>query len=152
MKRPVSFFLAEYEDSDPLGYLLAFLSLTPPFLVAIQATVYGTLLLLVGAPGPFHRTLRKPAQLAGMVLLGQLLNELLNLALKNVLRSPRPVSEAFTSDYGMPSSHSQFMTFLMASFPALSRRLAKQLKWPFILQLSINTAAFFGTFLIAFGR
>lgn len=46
MKKPVSFFLAEYEHTDPFGYLLAFLSFTPPFLVAIQTSVYFTLLVV----------------------------------------------------------------------------------------------------------
>ena len=149
MKRPVSFFLVEYEELDPLGYLLAFLSLTPPFLVAIEAAVYCTLLLAL----PRVKGLRQqPAHLAGILLLGQLLNELLNLALKNILKGQRPHSDVYTSDYGMPSSHSQFMAFLMASFPKLVRRLGRFLKWPAIAEIGLIVSAFFGTFIIAIGR
>ena len=150
MKRPVSFFLAEYEAFDHFGYLLAFLSLAPPFLVAIQAAVYGTLRL---AAGSGFKGLQRPAQLAGSVLLGQLLNELLNLVLKNlVFRSQRPASDVATSDFGMPSSHAQFMAFLLASFPPVTRRLGTFLKWPACLEFGLIAAAFFGSFLIAFGR
>ena len=154
MKRPVSFFLVEYEDLDAFGYILAFLSLTPPFLVAIQATVYCTLLLVLTHTRSRSQTpgLRSPAQLAGILLFGQLLNELLNLVLKNILRRPRPDSDVLTSDYGMPSSHSQFVAFLMASFPHLVGRLGNALKWPPFIQPLLTSAALLGSFLIAFGR
>ncbi|KAG0054824.1 hypothetical protein BGZ83_010386 [Gryganskiella cystojenkinii] len=45
-----------------------------------------------------------------LMLAGQLLNELLNLMLKRFVRQARPTG--FLGDgYGMPSSHSQFMTY-----------------------------------------
>lgn len=152
MKKPVGFFLAEYETSDPLGHLLAFLSFTPPFIVAMQSAVFCTLLLcssvteeVVGA-----------SNLAGKLLLGQLLNEASNLTLKNLIRQARPLNNIYHNyiytDYGMPSSHSQFMAFLVAIFPFLVGRLFKFMKWSRFLELLLITAAYLGTFLIAYGR
>ncbi|KAJ3025829.1 UNVERIFIED_CONTAM: Dolichyldiphosphatase 1 [Siphonaria sp. JEL0065] len=46
------------------------------------------------------------------ICLGQLVGEVLNLAVKKVIKEPRPSSHPMLSDgYGMPSSHSQFMAY-----------------------------------------
>lgn len=152
MKKPVSFFLVEYDHLDSFGYLLAFLSFTPPFLVAIQTTIYFTLLLTAKSTSKPAKC-RNAAQIAGKLLLGQLLNELLNLTLKNTLQHPRPPANVSDyKDYGMPSSHSQFMAFLVAIFPSLAARLCKSFKVPLFFTFSIISASFLGTFLIAYGR
>lgn len=47
--------------------------------------------------------------------IGQLLNEFLNVLLKNIIREQRPVHELVgmhtPKTYGMPSQHSQYQTF-----------------------------------------
>lgn len=150
MKKPVSFFLVEYDHLDPLGYLLALLSFTPPFLVAIQTAVYLALLLVVKSSK--NRNLQRASLLAGKLLLGQLLNELLNLGLKSAFRQPRPSSISNYSDYGMPSSHSQFMAFLLAIFPSLASQVCKYAKFPRLFTASTISASYLGTILIAYGR
>ena len=151
MKKPISFFFVEYDHLDHWGYLLAFLSFTPPFLVAIQTSVYVT--LLITSKSTRTRGFRIAADRAGKLLLGQLLNEILNLVLKNVLRQPRPSTLSNYKDFGLPSSHSQFMAFLAAIFPSSADFVVRKiLKWPQFFSLTINSACFLGTFLIAHGR
>lgn len=150
MRKPVSFFLVEYEALDSIGYLLAFLSFTPPFLVAIQTSVYFT--LLITAHTLRSKGCQRAALIAGKTLLGQLLNEVANLVLKNILRHPRPSNLSGYKDYGMPSSHSQFMAFLVAIFPALARHFCRLLKLSTYIEALLIAASFLGTFLIAYGR
>jgi membrane-associated phospholipid phosphatase len=153
MKKPVSFFLCEYETSDGFGHLLAFLSFTPPFIVAIQTAVYCTLLLCSSISQSAQISVA--SGVAGKLLLGQLTNEASNLLLKNIIKQPRPFSNSHNytyTDYGMPSSHSQFMAFLVAIWPFLVERLFRFLQWPRIWELAFQLAACMGTFLIAYGR
>lgn len=150
MRKAVSFFLVEYEELDSFGYLLAFLSLTPPFLVAIQTSVYFT--LLATAHSLRSKSCQRAAFTAGKLLLGQLINEVGNLVLKNVLRQPRPSNLSGYKDYGMPSSHSQFMAFLVAIFPLLAQQFCRLLKLSRFIEFLIIAASFLGTFLIAYGR
>lgn len=67
-----------YEAGDFLGYLLAWSSLLPIFVVIAECTAF----ILAESP-------RRRRQ-AGALLLGQLVNELLNIILKRLLRHPRP--------------------------------------------------------------
>ena len=95
---PLSISHFTYRRGDPLGFLLALSCLLPILFIASQTT-----LVLF---------LRSTSQkLAILLLTGQLLNELLNLVLKSVLKGRRP-SAAVRRDWGMPSSHAQFMAFL----------------------------------------
>ncbi len=143
MKKAISFFLVEHEQGDIFGFLLAWCCYAPPFIIAIQTAVLMTLLLqsrttVSGRSGKPSRAIK----LASMLLLGQLLNEALNLVLKNIIKQERPesrfririklllqltllylctyVDNHGFKDYGMPSSHSQFMAFLAVSFPFLA--------------------------------
>lgn len=160
MKKPVSFFLVEYDPTDPFSFLLALVSFAPPFLVAIQTTVFLTLFLLLRY---FHHTPRnlqilkldRADGLAGKLLLGQLANELLNLLLKNTLKHPRPASMSFShcyTDYGLPSSHSQFMAFLAVVFPGIVKGVCGALNLHWFVEILMVVGCYFGTFLIAFGR
>lgn len=93
MRKPVSFFLVEYEKGDLLGYLLAWCCFVPSFIVAIQASVFSTLYLqsrttVSGRSGKPNRAVK----VSGMLLLGQLINEALNLILKNIIKQSRPDS------------------------------------------------------------
>lgn len=150
MRKPVSFFLVEYEELDFFGYLLAFLSLTPPFIVAIETCVYLT--LLATAHSLRSKSCHRAALVAGKLLLGQLINEVSNLLLKNALKQPRPSNISGYKDYGMPSSHSQFMAFLVAIFPSLARQFCHLMKLSSLIEFLLVVSSFFGTFLIAYGR
>lgn len=67
-----------YETGDPLGYLLAWCSLLPIFGVIAECTAF----VLAESPRRRRQT--------GALLLGQLVNELLNIILKRIFRHPRP--------------------------------------------------------------
>ena len=86
-----------YQRGDKLGQLLAAISLLPLVLLVSLAT-----LILC----------RRDLQTC-CLLLGQLLNELVNKALKETIREARPLGSP-GDDFGMPSSHSQFMGFFAA--------------------------------------
>ncbi|XP_033096931.1 dolichyldiphosphatase 1-like [Anneissia japonica] len=94
--KPVSLTFVEYPQGDLLGKLLAYLSLTPIFILV------GFCAILL-----FRRELHTITFLAGLVL-----NEAVNWTAKHLIKEPRPVRghEGF-GEYGMPSSHSQFMFF-----------------------------------------
>jgi dolichyldiphosphatase len=95
----------EYARGDPVGFLAAGLSLAPVFLiVALVAAAIAR---------------RDPHCAAA--LLGQVLNTAWNIALKRVLRQPRPPflhqfrpAVVGFSPHGMPSNHSQFVFFFAA--------------------------------------
>lgn len=89
-----------YDEGDALGLVLAFASLAPQAVVIAQAAA------LLAAETP-----RRRVALARL-LAGQLLNQALSIALKHVFRSGRPSSSA-RIDYGMPSSHAQFVAYLV---------------------------------------
>jgi dolichyldiphosphatase len=109
---PFSLFLIEYHRDDPLvGRLMALCSMLPQMLFVAQLTaIY---------------FLRTPEALA--LALGQLFNEMLSYLLKRIFREPRPPVVRLEIDaFGWPSSHAQFMAFLLifCSFYAYcSRRM-----------------------------
>ncbi|KAJ2376211.1 hypothetical protein IW150_002115 [Coemansia sp. RSA 2607] len=84
----------QYQQGDHIGLALAFSSLTPIFLIVVETTIVLSRREIIGI----------------MFLLGQLLNEAFNLALKLAIRESRP-NPHLGDGYGMPSSHSQFMGF-----------------------------------------
>lgn len=84
----------QYMEGDGLGPMFALLSLFPIFIVVMQTTI-----------------ILSRREVAGILfLLGQLLNELVNLVLKLAIKESRPHSH-LGSGYGMPSNHGQFMGF-----------------------------------------
>jgi hypothetical protein len=96
MRTPVKFFLVEYEENDWVGCLLAWLCFVPPFIVAMQTACWLTLLatnfVLRRAPKRM-KCLDIAQRKMGLFLLGQLLNELFNLLLKNTIQQDRPNSK-----------------------------------------------------------
>lgn len=136
MRTAVTFFLVEHEHGDWLGWALAWLCFVPPFLVAMQTACWLTLLLssiMLGASAS-RASLQHAERLARLLLMGQVGNELLNHLLKRLIRQPRPDSTAACrcrvvipgvddhsyADFGMPSSHAQFMGFSTAVLPPLA--------------------------------
>ncbi|XP_033643543.1 dolichyldiphosphatase 1-like [Asterias rubens] len=96
--RPVSLTFVEYPDGDIIGKALAYISLSP----VIILVSFATLIL-------FRRELHTVTFLCGI-----LFNEMVNWITKHIIKEPRPArgnQELLFSEYGMPSSHSQFMWF-----------------------------------------
>ncbi|XP_065829509.1 dolichyldiphosphatase 1-like [Oscarella lobularis] len=97
---PFSLTYVEYPKGDLIGKFLALFSLLPIFIVIGFVTLIG-----------FRRDLHTVT-----FFIGLLLDEIVNMIIKNVVRQPRPLRAADSShllhnEYGMPSNHSQFMGF-----------------------------------------
>lgn len=122
---------------DLSGHLLAYLSLSPIFVIV------GFVTLII-----FKRELHTISFLGGLAL-----NEGVNWLIKHVIQEPRPCGGPHTAvgtKYGMPSSHSQFMWFFSVySFLFLYLRMHQtnnarflDLLWRHVLTLGLLTAAF----------
>lgn len=95
---PLSLTFVEYPKGNVFGKLLALFSLTPFVILS------GFISLIL-----FRRDLHTIT-----FFIGVLFNEICNTVLKHILREPRPLARntnLLYSEYGMPSSHSQFMWF-----------------------------------------
>ncbi|GAB0087825.1 Dolichyldiphosphatase [Sergentomyia squamirostris] len=93
---PITLTLVEYPKGDLIGEVLAWTSLAP------MAILAGFISLIL-----FRRDLHTIS-----FFLGILQNEFFNKILKHTIQEPRPVLRANPyTEYGMPSSHSQFMCF-----------------------------------------
>ncbi|KAK9728620.1 hypothetical protein K7432_000896 [Basidiobolus ranarum] len=84
----------QFESSDKVAYLLAYITLTPLAILISYATAICS---------------RREFGLIFM-LLGQLACEGLNFILKKTIQQDRP-TDTLGTGYGMPSSHAQFMSF-----------------------------------------
>ncbi|KAI8066532.1 phosphatidic acid phosphatase type 2/haloperoxidase [Gongronella butleri] len=84
----------QFERGDPIAYLFAYITLGPIAIMVFYASV------LVS---------RREVAI-GQMLLGQLVNEVVNTVLKEYFQIARPHDHLGTG-YGMPSSHSQFVWF-----------------------------------------
>ncbi|XP_053138648.1 dolichyldiphosphatase 1 [Hemicordylus capensis] len=127
----------EYPAGDFPGHLLAYVSLSPIFIIVSFVT------LIV-----FKRELHTISFLGGL-----LVNEGVNWLIKNIIQEPRPYAEIHTSEhtkYAMPSGHSQFMWFFSVySFLFLYLRMHQtnnarflDLLWRHVLSLGLLTVAF----------
>ncbi|KAK6470841.1 dolichyldiphosphatase 1-like [Huso huso] len=136
--RSVSLTHVEYPTGDFTGQLLAYSSLLPVFILV------GFVTLIV-----FKRELHTISFFGGLVL-----NEGVNWLLKNIFREPRPCRGAhatLTTEYGMPSSHSQFIWFFfMYSFLFLYFRMHQtnnarclELLWRHILSTCLLSVSAF---------
>jgi dolichyldiphosphatase len=94
MKVPLEATYVRYEKDDLFGELLAYVTLTPIFLMVMYTT-------LVVFRRDFHIV---------FTLFGQLLSLILNKLLKTLIHQERPKDNDI-SDFGMPSNHSQFVSF-----------------------------------------
>lgn len=79
--RHIGLTLVSYSEGDVLGCFLAWISLVPVALAVSE----GTAILLA----------ESKARLCDAILMftGQILNELINLVLKNIMKVPRPIGE-----------------------------------------------------------
>ncbi|CAL1534310.1 unnamed protein product [Lymnaea stagnalis] len=100
--KAVSLTHVEYPIGDLVGFIFAWFSLLP-FILIVS---FSTLVIL-------RRDLHTVAFFAGLCI-----SEGINIIIKHIVREPRPVrgrSNLYT-EYGMPSSHSQFMWFFSSYF------------------------------------
>ncbi|XP_018312274.1 dolichyldiphosphatase 1 [Mycetomoellerius zeteki] len=96
---PLSLTLVEYPQGDIFGQLLAVISLMPFVII----TGFITLIL-------FRRDLHTIVFFIGVVI-----NECINYILKHMIRQARPMKrDGLYAEYGMPSTHAQFMWFFAA--------------------------------------
>ncbi|ORX52959.1 PAP2-domain-containing protein [Piromyces finnis] len=137
-RKPVSLTYVVYEKGDILGFILAYSSLCPIFLIVAYTSII----------------LSRRELIIIFTLIGQLLNEVFNGIIKNIIKEPRPESnfqihdlffffniiftnQAAISGYGMPSSHSQFM-FFFATYCIIYMFLKLKMKnniWKYILSI-----------------
>ncbi|KAI8920235.1 hypothetical protein PhCBS80983_g05532 [Powellomyces hirtus] len=93
----VSLTHVQFDPSDPIGMVMAYISLAPLALIISYVTLIA-----------FRRDLA-----TCLMLIGQLVNEGVNFVAKKIVRQARP-TEYLGNGYGMPSSHSQFVAFFAA--------------------------------------
>ncbi|XP_028827207.1 dolichyldiphosphatase 1 [Denticeps clupeoides] len=99
----ISLTHVEYPPGDLTGQVLAYMSLLP------IAVLVGFVTLII-----FKRELHTISFFGGL-----LMNEALNWLLKHILQEPRPSQGGhggLTTEYGMPSSHAQFIWFFVVYF------------------------------------
>ncbi|EFN77657.1 dolichyldiphosphatase 1 [Harpegnathos saltator] len=96
---PLSLILVEYPQGDLFGKLLAVITLIPFAIIA------GFLTLIL-----FRRDLHTIVFFSGI-----LINECINFILKHTICQDRPIKrDGLYTEYGMPSTHAQFMWFFAA--------------------------------------
>ncbi|XP_076241469.1 dolichyldiphosphatase 1 [Calliopsis andreniformis] len=96
---PLSLTLVEYPQGDLFGKLLALISLMPFAIIA------GIITLIL-----FRRDLHTIAFFGGIII-----NESINFILKHTICETRPMKrENIHVEYGMPSTHAQFIWFFVA--------------------------------------
>ncbi|CAB4014355.1 dolichyldiphosphatase 1 isoform X2, partial [Paramuricea clavata] len=95
--KPVGLTFVEYPEGDLAGKILAWLSLSPIFILI------GFVAVII-----FRRELHTVAFFLGCVL-----NEGLSIAIKHAIKEPRPCRSPTSHyiEYGMPSSHAAFVAF-----------------------------------------
>lgn len=150
MKTFISLSTVHYDEGDVIGAILAYSSIIPLGIMVSEIVAW----ILAESP--------KTSWISSSVLLGQLLNELTNITLKNIIREERPTFnsdclESSRSDYGMPSSHSQFMAFftvvLYYLLPLSNRLEEKRRKFPFIFNiLFLRISLIILSLIIAYSR
>ncbi|EAA08176.3 AGAP002666-PA [Anopheles gambiae str. PEST] len=141
--QPITLTLVEYPKGDFVGKLLAWISLAP---LGIGAGFVALIL--------FRRDLHTI-----VFFLGTLVNECLNILLKHWIQEPRPVSRAqIWTEYGMPSSHSQFMCFfatyvLLFIFIRLHHiNNSNSARFERLVRLLVLAICWTAAFLVCFGR
>ncbi|XP_019852040.1 PREDICTED: dolichyldiphosphatase 1-like [Amphimedon queenslandica] len=141
-KLAISLTHVEYTEGDRVGYLLAWSSLFPIFILISFLTLVA-----------IRRDL-----FTVFFFTGLLLNESLNMFLKYTIKEPRPNSDISSAvlrvEYGMPSSHAQFMAFF-ATFVTLllfvRATLSEDIK-DLLYKVIVSVGAWGGAILCAISR
>jgi len=136
--KTLSFTYVEYPKGDVFGKFLGILSLAPLW---IGSAFTGLILRC--------RDLHTIA-----FFIGTLLNEVLNMTLKYMIQEPRPASRKnYYVEFGMPSSHSQFMFFFSTyTILFLLKRLHHNSPLEKIVRGIVIVACLVGTVLVCYGR
>ena len=106
---PYYFTYVTYPQNDWFGYLMAIAALTP------QALSVALFSFIISVPWSQKGHLLR-------LLLGQIINEALNLLLKHWFKIPRSNNERI--DYAMPSSHSQYAGYIAVAGWFVLRKLS----------------------------
>lgn len=139
---PITLTLVEYPKGDLLGKCLAWISLAP---LGIGAGFVALIL--------FRRDLHTI-----VFFIGTLVNEAINIVLKHWIQEARPVSRAqIWTEYGMPSSHAQFMCFftqyvLLFIFIRLHHMNNNNARTERLVRLLVLAACCLATGLVCCGR
>ena len=128
MKIPLDYTYVNYESDDIVGLCFAFVTLTPIYLMVMYTT------LIV-----FRRDYSTCYALGG-----QLLNLIINKILKKIINQPRPESCEISSDSGMPSNHSQFMSYFILFYIV-------QITWVHSKYFNVGLKVFYISVLIVMG-
>ncbi|KAI9144273.1 dolichyl pyrophosphate phosphatase 1 [Paraphysoderma sedebokerense] len=121
-----------YPPNDPTSEFLAYITLTPISLIIVYVTVIIS---------------RREVACIWMFA-GQLLNEVVNFILKRVIKEKRP-HDHLGKGYGMPSSHSQYMTYFTVF---LILYLSYRIKLNSIYKLGISAVAVVTCLLVMYSR
>ncbi|ESP03246.1 hypothetical protein LOTGIDRAFT_237774 [Lottia gigantea] len=136
----ISLTHVEYPKGDIVGKVLAMLSLVP---VSLLVSFF-TLII-------FRRELHTMCY-----LLGILINEIINWVLKHLIREIRPIRDraVLFSEFGMPSSHSQFMWFFSIYLTFfLFVRVYKNCNWyDDLWKYVISLSGFLSAILVSYSR
>ena len=129
----------DYPEGDVFGKILAVLSLSPWVIAVIFVTIFCV-----------KRDLHTFFYGTGIVT-----SEVINFALKNAIKEPRPEMERDPSNlaqkYGMPSSHSQFM-FFVATYNAMFVFIRLRHQESSLLKVLWSLLIFCISGLVAYGR
>ncbi|KAG5674014.1 hypothetical protein PVAND_004007 [Polypedilum vanderplanki] len=136
--KSLSLTLVEYPRNDVFGKFMAILALAPLYIIATFSTI----------------SLRCRDLHTIFYFIGILLNEALNMTLKYLIKEPRPaVRDNYYVQFGMPSSHSQFMLFFTTySILFLFKRLHQNSLVERIFRGIIVILMIIVTALICYGR
>lgn len=132
---------SEYPQGDVIGKLLAYASLSPYALICS----FITLIL-------FRRDLHTM-----VYFLGILISEAINHVLKNIFRQPRPMTRKADDEYGMPSSHSQFLWFfaiymLLFVWIRLKHLSNPNTIWMWIWKAAVSAGCVFASIVVSVSR
>ncbi|KAF9431992.1 hypothetical protein BGZ76_011440 [Entomortierella beljakovae] len=125
----------QFAQNDLISKLLAYVTLTPLCIICGYVAVVLT-----------SRDLKPLVMFAG-----QLANELLNLALKHLVKQARP-TEYLGDGYGMPSSHSQFMAYFATYMLILMYRSGIESVVEAFVTHSLCTATVIWSLLVVYSR
>jgi dolichyldiphosphatase len=142
--KALSLFLVEYQKGDLLGFVLAWISMTP---ILFGVSVLTLVLIRRDLTTIFY-------------FIGFLLTEVSNIILKNVIKQPRPEINRHRgqqfSKYGMPSDHSQIMFYFASFFILLIASSRYSISNNKLFQMAYKCILIVGSFtlasLVAFSR
>lgn len=152
MRVPLSMLYVTFENSDRLGYLLAWISALPTFIlffIGAMVVLYSIYIYILYSTESANKVSPPHTVVVWIwyennpyvflrwlcyILLGQVFCEFLAVLLKDLLKGERPLaSDRHGFDFGNPSSHTQFITFF--AYMCLRRLYSKRRKTPTLIAI-----------------